>query len=102
MKYFQDCAAGRKWLILCSEATEIEVHRFAELKAQAALKMCAQDELCWRYVPDAWIKDKARIDRRFLWVILATIRPDFTKHVLENAYNKRWALTNQDGAKEDF
>lgn len=89
-------------MLLHSEANEIEFHRFAELNANNALEMCLQDELSWKYIPDHWSKPKARVDRRFLWIILATVKPDFTKMVLENAYKECWALSNQVGAREDF
>lgn len=90
LKYFQDVAAGTKYILMCTEASAFEVHRFSELNSKAALEMCLQDPLCWQYIPDHWAKPKARVDRQFLWTVLASIRPEYTKAILDNAYNKRW------------
>jgi hypothetical protein len=78
------------------------VHRFTELNTTAALTMCMQDLKCWLYCPDHWAKAKARVDRQFLWTVLASIQPEYTKAILDNAYQKRWAITNQEGVKQDI
>jgi hypothetical protein len=64
---------GHKKALTEQQARKITVARYEDLSAASALKMCTDDESCMKFIPDHWVKPKAKINRDFLWVVLATI-----------------------------
>jgi hypothetical protein len=77
IKFLKQIVNGEKSHMTNKSFNKIKVERFEEFTTKAALSMCKQDNICWKFVPENWAKDKAKIDREFLWWVLGTIRSDF-------------------------
>jgi hypothetical protein len=77
LKYFKQYAAGKKKLLTKQQAAPVDIKKYPELSTTFALKSCIDDPQCLIYIPDHWLKPKAKTCRHFLWTVLATVRPDF-------------------------
>jgi hypothetical protein len=63
------------------------------------LQQVVKDQECFKYIPDAWTLPKAKICRKFLWMVLATKRPDFASQIVNNANKQRIVERDDDGIK---
>lgn len=63
---------GRKKALKLKDAQPLAAPHFPEFKASFAMSQCALDETIVKYVPAKWFKPRARVDRDYLWTLLAT------------------------------
>jgi hypothetical protein len=77
LKFLKMIVSGEKAHMTVDNCTKITIERFEEFNTTAALSQCQQDALCWKFVPDNWAREKAKVDRQFLWWVLATNRANF-------------------------
>ena len=97
MKYFKDLVTGHKSALDKDNARVIQVLRYPELNSKMALQQCLLDETAMRFVPDHWVKDKAKVSREYLWVVLASVQPEYTSMVLNRASNNKLKPIDDDG-----
>jgi hypothetical protein len=77
MKYLRDLVTGEKLALNKRLTITVQVLRYKELQAKCILAEMKKDPKCMAYVPEHWLKEKAKISRAFLWTILATVRSDY-------------------------
>ncbi len=89
VKFFNDLITGKKVSLKRGEGvTIVEVAKFRELSSAFVLKQCVDAGLS-NYIPDHWQKPKAKIQREFLWNLLATFNPEYTAQIIEHAWKQR-------------
>jgi hypothetical protein len=64
----------------------VEVAKLAEFRVSAALEQIKKSQQAMLTIPDEWLKEKARIDRTYLWNMLNTFHPDWVHAVTGHAY----------------
>jgi hypothetical protein len=69
--------SGKKKTLTKQQASGVDLKKYAELTSIFALQCCKDDPESMKYVPDHWLKPKAKACRNYLWTVLATIRGDF-------------------------
>ena len=65
----------------------MKVTKYPELSVKFALDNIKLDEVCLKAVPDHWFKEKAKVDRTYIWSILATVNPKWYDQVTMHAEN---------------
>ena len=88
-KFYKLVVGGKKRVLTKKEASKVDIKLYAELSTEFALKSAAEDQLSRLYVPEEWFLPKAKVDRKYLWRVLATARPDFVDQLILNAYKMR-------------
>lgn len=83
------------------EAKPIVVEHYRELSTTIALRECKNTEEVWKFVPDHWASGKSKKSHKYLWSLLATMAPEWTKQVVQHAQEVRRVkeLSLANGAK---
>jgi len=89
MQYLKDIITVVKLVLTKETARVLTVQRYPELSTKFVLEQCLRDEETIKFIPEHWTKPKARVSREFLWVVLASIQPDYVKLVVDHAYKQR-------------
>jgi hypothetical protein len=89
MVYFKHIVQGKKLAIHKDDYREINVAKYPELTIEFALAQAKEDEEVMAYIPDHWLRPKAKIDRNFLWGILHSKQTDYINQIVVNANKKR-------------
>lgn len=84
------------------DVMNLEIPKFKEFNTLFALKSCAQDTTCWTYIPEHWIEVGAKISRRYLWIVLSTVRTEFVRRLIKHAREQRSNDTKDEKADESF
>ena len=63
---FREIVLGKKKVLSVEQTRDIKVLRFYELDVKTALELVQQDANCIQFVPDHWLKPKARVGRSYL------------------------------------
>jgi len=90
MKFWQDVIMGHKHLMRLDQAPEVTVEKLAEFKVSEALKIVKEGVEGVKYIPDGWFKEKAKIDRKYLWVIINAKHPEYVREITNHAYAQRF------------
>lgn len=68
----------------------VEIVKVQELQCKVALESVKSSPECLRVIPDHWLKEKARLDRAYLWNVLNHYHPDWVNEITRHAYKSRF------------
>ena len=72
MQYFKDILSGAKQGLPKDKINNVKVQRFSEFDTKSALSLVEQDALSMLFIPNNWLKPKAKVDREFAWIVMAS------------------------------
>ena len=87
VKFFQDLISGKKVVFKNAKCNKVQVTKYPELSVKFALDQIRADDVCLKAIPQHWYKPKAKVDRDYLWSILATVNPKWFEKITMHADN---------------
>ena len=70
----------------------VNIPRFEELSIKRIMPLIKDDPDVVKYYPDAFFEEGVVADRRYFFDVLATIRPDYVKDMVEHAFTQRGTI----------
>ena len=67
----------------------VNIPRFDELSIKRIMPLIKDDPDIVKYYPDAFFEEGVVADRRYFFDVLATIRPEYVKDMVEHAFKQR-------------
>lgn len=90
--FFQDLITGAKQVFKNHKVNKISPTKYPELSNAFALAQIKECRDALMMIPNHWYKPKAKVDREYIWSILATVLPEWTKSLLQHADRQRFVV----------
>ena len=67
----------------------VNILRFEELSIKRIIPLIKDDPEVVKFFPDAFFEEGVAADRKYFFDVLATIRPEYVKDMVEHAFKQR-------------